>query len=444
MSDATTLEQFKAESLNNTMELCYVIDNWVMMLHTNQPLIVGLCSEAKQALIKTLITMRNNIRSRRFPDLTKQDDESYYIDMNDHELVLGKQTFIDPYDPNGIDDNKEYFRIFGRYTFPILSVNDWAKANDVQPNTVRQWINRERINYIKRDNGIGISLLQYNPNAVSQNIPRSAIYKEIGEVPEDIASDFPFLRGKTIDSIHILPQANQTFRVIQFEKTDDNAQPVRPYDIVLTQDEKEKLMRTLESHGHNNKREHNYISPLPEAKWTLPFRLPVISDIEGAKASLRTYPAIGYVGKLEASDFNPVWETGIKIQNVTLLSIKGTILRTCSPEDALLTAIFSAPDDMPNVAIKAVRNDSQWKIDNGWADDTLYVNHLNILPGCNAADATLFLKTLPYRMFNICRHKFSRVLFQLPNIDADTADMLQKAGYRRVPDTQVFYAYVIW
>lgn len=447
MNTATTLEQFEARALNNTLELCYIIDNWVAAMHKKTPLMVELCEAGRNALTRTLITVRNDIRHRRLADLTTKPGQSYYIALDHHMISIGVETFIDPYDPNAIDDNKEYFHILGRYMFPILSVNDWAKENGVEPNTVRQWINRERINVVKRDNGIGISLLQYKPGAISQSIIKTARYKDIHQVPDDIAAAFPFLREKDVTEIHILPDGRDHCRVIMFiNHADDNGSKNIPQDVVLTKDEAEKLIKMMDNASFINKRERNYIAPFPEAEWTLNHRLPTLNDISGAQQSMRDYPPIGYIGKLAPSDFNPVWEVGAKKGENTIVSVKGQLIRAANPANNLLTAIFAAPNNMPMEAINAIRKDSGWQIDNGWADDTLYINEMTFRGANQIDDVILFLKTLPYRMYNICRHQFCRVVFHLNLTESDEIikNILSLAGYRQVDGTNTFYAYVIW
>ena len=193
MPNTASREQFQATSLNNALELCYMLDKQIARLHKEENQNVKLCKQANDQLISTLMRARRDVLTTPLPNLHNEPDLSYHISMRTDMLAIGIMDFKDTAAGGRDPAHKSRSQILFRYTFPVLSVNEWAELNGVQPNTVRQWINRGRIQCIKRGKTVGISLIQYDPNTLTIDVTPPLAYAITVPLPHETKQAFPFL-----------------------------------------------------------------------------------------------------------------------------------------------------------------------------------------------------------------------------------------------------------
>lgn len=461
METQTTLLDFQKKSLNNVLEICYILDSWIANLHMKKHLHVEISEMAKTALLNSLISLRRDIRNRNLKDLSDEPDKSYSIDIHEDMIVIGIQTFIEPIklaekchknnkiNPPITDEELEFKPLF-KYMLPFVNVNKWAELNNVAPNTVRQWINRQKIPAIKKDGAVVIPLLATTPENIIHNPNLTMTWNNIGYLPAAITNKHAYLREKNILLIMLIPRDDGNFNlhVNTIERKGKDTK-TNSFDITLNNQERKNFVTIMNEKGYNSATERKYHAPLPSSEWKHTTRLPVINVKEFDNEIMKKFPAIGFIGKKEASSMNPIWETELynADKNEKTIKISGSVLHNAtSPGDALLTSIMSEEGFIQ--ATRKIKDDSGWAIDNGWASDTLYATSItDINKTSNLTDEEIieFFKTIAYRINMITRQKFFRIIIDIPEeTDEKTKLLLNKAGYRCIPNTTTFYAYIVW
>ena len=95
MPNTTSKEQFQATSLNNALELCYMLDKQIARLHKEESQNVKLCKQANDQLISTLMRARRDVLTTPLPNLHNEPDLSYHISMRTDMLAIGIMDFKD-------------------------------------------------------------------------------------------------------------------------------------------------------------------------------------------------------------------------------------------------------------------------------------------------------------------------------------------------------------
>lgn len=227
-------------------------------------------------------------------------------------------------------------------------------------------------------------------------------------------------------------------------RTEDDKLQSESYDLTL--DERNKLLQFMANYGFHCSAEHQAHAPVPTAEWTLDHRLPAIGGADGIQESIKHYPPIGFIGKLNDTGTDPFWEMVMQTKDQTaprkLLRVAGNILHNPNgPAERLLAVLFN--DSNVNQLLSQIQEDSGWVIQNGWAQDTMHIQNLIVTEDCPTEDAVLFLRTLPARMYNITRQSFHLITFDITSEDQRLPKLLADAGYRNIPGTSVYYAYVV-
>lgn len=445
MANTSSPEMFQKTSLNNALELCYMLDKHIAKLHTNENPTVTLCKQAHDQLVATLMRARKDVLTSPIPNLENEPDLSYHISLRTDQLIIG---IMDRNDVTHESDRKSRSQILFRYSFPVLSVNEWAELNGVQANTVRQWINRGRIQCIKKGNNVGISLMQYDPNKLKLTMTPPLAYAIDKRLDDKLKETFPFLAVHHLIGLRILARsfgkANGDYIVTVTTKDNDK---VRNANTIISAEQAETLKRALAARGFENREAPVFVSPLSSDDWKLEHRLPAISmphpaDMEYQKF-LREYPSIGDIGRDKPEQSQPTFDLYMKLDNVRLCEVEGILYRTAP--DPMSGATGQRQDDIPSAVydtIEAIRKDTEWMMDNGWANDTMVVTDLTIVQGADEGNIITFLNTLPLRLYSICRILSRRVIILPGNLSEEDKAILKKTGYRCLPNG-AYYAYAI-
>ena len=191
-----------------------------------------------------------------------------------------------------------------------------------------------------------------------------------------------------------------------------------------------------------------FFSPLTSDDWTLGHRLPAIAMPHPNDMSyqefMRDYPSLGFVGRKTPEQNQPVWELLMKIENITVCKVEGVLFRTAP--DPMSGATGQRQDDIPFSgydAIEAIREDTEWSVDNGWANDTMLVTNLTFVEGFDEATMIRFLNTLPVRMYSVCRILPRRVIILPDHMGSLQTNLLDKTDYRKLDKSGVYYAYAV-
>lgn len=449
MPNTTSREQFQATSLNNALELCYMLDKQVARLHKEEGHIVTLCKQANEHLISTLMRARRDVLTTPLPNLHNEPDLSYHISMRTDMLAIGIMDFNDTAAGGRDPAHKSRSQILFRYSFPILSVNEWAELNGVQSNTVRQWINRGRIQCVKRGKTVRISLMQYDPNKLTIDVTAPLAYAFVSPLPNELKQEFPFLNKDNLVGLRLFPKSfregNEQYIAAVTTRVDEK---MHNEHIPIPIETAENLKSALAHIGVENREAPMFMSPLASDDWTLGHRLPAIAmphpNDMAYQEFMRDYPSLGFVGRKTPEQNQPVWELLMKIENITVCKVEGILFRTAP--DPMSGATGQRQDDIPAScydAIEAIREDTEWSVDNGWANDTMMVTGLTFVEGFDEATMIRFLNTLPVRMYSVCRILPRRVIILPDHMGRLQTNLLDKTDYRKLEKTGVYYAYAV-
>ena len=449
MPNTTSKEQFQATSLNNALELCYMLDKQIARLHKEESQNVKLCKQANDQLISTLMRARRDVLTTPLPNLHNEPDLSYHISMRTDMLAIGIMDFKDTAAGGRDPAHKSRSQILFRYTFPVLSVNEWAELNGVQPNTVRQWINRGRIQCIKRGKTVGISLMQYDPNTLTLDVTPPLAYAITVPLPQEIKQAFPFLNKDNLVGLRLFPKSfrKDNDQYIAAVTTNTDGKMTNEH-IPIPEKTAEELKTVLADLKFESREAPMFFSPLTSDDWTLGHRLPAIAMPHPNDMSyqefMRDYPSLGFVGRKTPEQNQPVWELLMKIENITVCKVEGVLFRTAP--DPMSGATGQRQDDIPFSgydAIEAIREDTEWSVDNGWANDTMLVTNLTFVEGFDEATMIRFLNTLPVRMYSVCRILPRRVIILPDHMGSLQTNLLDKTDYRKLDKSGVYYAYAV-
>jgi len=264
LSPEKSLENFAAKSLLCQQDVLQLLDAWLGLLR-DDGVRIEMSSAARLSLHEILTDMKHHVLDTSLPDILPSRTGTRYrycLDWYRDGLQLGIEQF-----PDGtlfLEDGTEAPPAINRNSTPVddapaqpengyrllhkshagtIRLDDWAKLNDVPPDTARHWAKTCQIP-VTHEHGIEyVSDIEYTPDAYRAAPDIHHRFKYVGQLPKDVTEKIPGLDGMVLDLL-IVP-ADGGHRLLTIRLPEGKQDPV-PESHRITDEDRDLLLDALD------------------------------------------------------------------------------------------------------------------------------------------------------------------------------------------------------